>query len=1027
MSDIFISYSRKDEEFAKHFYSKIQASGREAWMDLHKIPASADWLQQIERGIEGANSFVFILSPNSLASEICQAEVNHAIRYNKRLVPIVHQEGQLEPDLAAHQALKKLNWIFFCREDPFEHAFQKLLDTIDTDLEYVQEHTRLLERALEWERKNRSYSLLLRGDALVAAEEWLKEKQKKSQPTDAHQNYIAASCTKRKQEKRSRAGVGITALSIFSIGSYLLINVQERRTVADLEVAGNSALEAFRSSKIGALLTEMDLAEQLRLLVQQTGKSEYLASSPRLGLEAMLNEISHQTLLAHQDMVGIANFSSQGDRIVTVSSNASSGGHSVRVWDMSGSIIVEVKVSQDYILSAGVNYQGDRLVTISSNKNSDEESIKIWDLKGNLITEIINNRAGTSGASFSSQNDRIIATSSNNLIRIWDISGNLIVKLNGKDHLSQANLSPQGDRIVTSGGKTAQVWDLSGKLITEFQEEDGISSASFSPKGDQVITIAGKTTQVWNLSGKLITEFQEEDGISSASFSPKGDQVITIAGKTTQVWNLSGKSLVKLDTSSNNGGYDDNARLNEQGNRILTFGSRGTSAQVWDLSGKLIATIEELQDLFTIAKFNPEGNRILTVSQDRTVRLWDLSGKSIAEFKGHRDRVWDANFSPQGDRIVAASRNGIVWVWQTKDSLASELKGHGSTIYDANFSPQGDRIITTYRNGTARLWGLSGKLISKLTDNGWMTEGKFNRQGSHIITYAFPNGVFGTSAVWDVSGKLITRLKGVSASFNPKGDRVFTISDHNTMQVWSLSGNLITEFMLKGNQSDNMAKINFSPKGDQFVTVCEDKVACVWDLTGNLISKLKGHQDKILTASFNPQGDHIITASEDKTARLWDLKGNLVAKLIGHSDLVNSAGFSPKGDYIFTNSQEMTWLWNREGKLITKIKGSTSDFGFNSQGDRIVTTGDNTAYLWDIKGDLLAKQKKYQYETSGAHFNSQGNRIIFASGDSAYIWESATLDELLARGCQWLRTYLKTHPEELKKLETCKAQFAAQK
>jgi len=89
MSDVFISYSRRDIDFVRHLFNQLTARDREAWADWQDIPLTADWLAEIYHGIEAADSFLFIISPDSVVSEIRTLEIEHAIQHNKWLVPVV--------------------------------------------------------------------------------------------------------------------------------------------------------------------------------------------------------------------------------------------------------------------------------------------------------------------------------------------------------------------------------------------------------------------------------------------------------------------------------------------------------------------------------------------------------------------------------------------------------------------------------------------------------------------------------------------------------------------------------------------------------------------------------------------------------------------------------------------------------------------------------------------------------------------------------------------------------------------------
>ena len=188
MSDVFISYSRKDKPFVQKLHKALRSQQRQTWVDWDAIEWTENWWQAIERGIEGTNTFVFVISPDSVMSQHCRNEIDHAVKHHKRLVPIVYRET--DPGLV-HEALRKLNWLFFRIDDPFEPTLRELIKAIETDLEYVKAHTRILQRAIEWDRADRNESFVLRGDDLKAAEKWLMQ-EKPPEPTELQRQYIQA-------------------------------------------------------------------------------------------------------------------------------------------------------------------------------------------------------------------------------------------------------------------------------------------------------------------------------------------------------------------------------------------------------------------------------------------------------------------------------------------------------------------------------------------------------------------------------------------------------------------------------------------------------------------------------------------------------------------------------------------------------------------------------------------------------------------------------------------------------------------
>ena len=194
MPDVFISYAREDQVFAQRLHQALRASDRQpAWDQDHEVvPFSAPWRPEILTAIENSDKFIFVLSPESLDSQPCANELQHAIDVNKQVIPVVRRsarEGQLVPS-----SVGDLNWIFFTDDAHFDSAFAQLTDVLETDLGWTKAHTRLLTRSSEWSSAQRDRSLLLRGSDLRAAEQWLAKAggHVKAPPTLQQREYITA-------------------------------------------------------------------------------------------------------------------------------------------------------------------------------------------------------------------------------------------------------------------------------------------------------------------------------------------------------------------------------------------------------------------------------------------------------------------------------------------------------------------------------------------------------------------------------------------------------------------------------------------------------------------------------------------------------------------------------------------------------------------------------------------------------------------------------------------------------------------
>lgn len=240
MTDIFISYSRKDGEFMRMLHSKLQAAERDVWVDWEDIPATADWWDEIKVAIEAADAFAFIISSHSVRSEICRREIQHALDNNKRFIPLLFHEITDDDAPFVHPAIRSHNWIPFNDPTKYDESMQRLLDSLSTNPDYLRRHTRLLVRAKEWEQKQRQNSYLLKGAELNEYQMWLRDSQDlQPKPTELQLEYILASQAARARNQLRLAVTGIVAIVVFAFiaGFALLQNQLLRETAAQSTIA----------------------------------------------------------------------------------------------------------------------------------------------------------------------------------------------------------------------------------------------------------------------------------------------------------------------------------------------------------------------------------------------------------------------------------------------------------------------------------------------------------------------------------------------------------------------------------------------------------------------------------------------------------------------------------------------------------------------------------------------------------------------------------------------------------------------
>lgn len=89
MSHLFISYSRQDSKEVDPLSKRLEQAGHNVWLDRSAIQGGSRWQEEIVRGIERADVFLVILSPESIKSENVEKEIGLAYVRNKPILPVM--------------------------------------------------------------------------------------------------------------------------------------------------------------------------------------------------------------------------------------------------------------------------------------------------------------------------------------------------------------------------------------------------------------------------------------------------------------------------------------------------------------------------------------------------------------------------------------------------------------------------------------------------------------------------------------------------------------------------------------------------------------------------------------------------------------------------------------------------------------------------------------------------------------------------------------------------------------------------
>ncbi|MBZ0280692.1 MAG: TIR domain-containing protein, partial [Anaerolineae bacterium] len=808
MPDVFISYSRKDTDFARRLVDALQQSGRDSWVDWAGIPYSAEWWREICQGINSADNFVFIISPDSLKSEICNREVEYARHNHKRIIPIMHRPAE-DKELAVAwfeqewektarenwTELKRINWLFFRETDDFDDAFAKLTVTAGQDPEHVRQHTRLLIRAAEWEANNRKPAYALRADDLRQAEIWLAAAPGKDpSPTDLHRDYIEASrIVQAADEKRVRnlnqARFGLVlAVALVALLGFVFINLRtNEQTAANQSLATqvHIAQNNVATAQAAQATSERQVAEAQSIAWAQAAQGIYDRGDPFQSLALVLeaNKIPNQPFFAQSVLADIG-----------------------------------------YYFGARRHFEG---------------------------------HTGSVGSvAFSPDGRFALSGSSDNTLILWNVaSGEIIRRFEGHSgSVYSVAFSPDG-RFALSGSadNSLVLWDVaSGVLIHRFEEHTSwVNSVTFSPDGRFALSGSSDNTLIlWNVaSGALIRRFEgHTNWVNSIAFSPDGRTVLSGSGDHTLIlWDVASGALIRCFEGHTS--WVNSVAFSPDG-RFALSGSSDSTLILWDVaSGALIRRFEGHTGRVNSIAFSPDGRTVLSGSfgpfgRNPELILWDVaSGESIRRFEGHIDSVNSVAFSPDGRTVLFGSGDSTLILWDVASgALIRRFEGHTSEVNSIAFSPDGRTALS----GSGDSFGRNPELIPWDVVSGESIR-HFEGSTGRVKSIAFsPDGRTALSGSGDPFGR------------NPE------------LILWDVvSGESIRRF--EGHTSA-VNSIAFSPDGRTVLSGSSDSTLILWDVvSGESIRRFEGHTSAVSSIAFSPDGRTVLSGSSDSTLILWRL------------------------------------------------------------------------------------------------------------------------------------------------------------
>lgn len=935
-TEVFISYSRNDADFARKLNSELQLYGKTTWFDQESIVEGVDFGEEIRKGIESSDNFVFLISPKAVSSVYCTDEVNWAVKLGKRIITVLVEPLPIPADSTSHEpilhpALAKVQWIDI-RKD-FNTAFGQLLRALENDREHIQQHTKWGQKATAWLDNDRNPDLLLRGSEFALADDWLRKSveldskghQKSPQPTEFQLEYIQAS-------KRAIVTERVEKVNTIRRLRFLLA-----AAAIALIAAVGSTIYAFRQRNEAhekALSAEIN---QLAALARQVQ-----ATNPALALR-----IAERAYLK-QDFPSVRNV----------------------IRDILSDNIFYINLDNLAAVNAVVVSPDNKFIVTGNDNNV----IDIWDKHGKKLNSLPLHEKAITSLDFSPKGDYFLSGSADGTVKFWDTDGVLFGNIDlGKDlAVTHVNIANDGTKILICNRDTIapteadkiKVYNPQGTKITEIEGHVGGTLVAKFSQSSRYIASAGMDSiaKIYDSKGRELRKLNGHDGVIYALDISPDETLVATGGADyfAKIWELqTGKERATLRGHS---GTIKTLAFSPDGKTLATAGTDKT-IKIWNQKGENISTFNIHYNTVTSLHFSENGYYLCSASLDNTATIIDLRGNGIITYKEPNLLVKGAMFLPTTTKENSKTTQNDKQVEDARIATSNILSNNlGDAI--------GEEIITYNANGNLTFWDKNGKPTSSSEVISDIDCWQFSPNKKMLLVSDLHNEI----DILDTKGNKIrgfetpsTEYTLSSVIFSPDSKFVAAANFARTIRIWSIESSEIKFIRL--HDDGWAACMAFMPDGKSLILGGTDNIIRQIDLDGKVLREWKGHDGQIYCLAVSPDGKQILSGSGDNTAKLWNVYSKDVQTLKGHSRPITSVCFANNGMRILTASSdgkarlyesyqsneylgyEKRALLNHDKSVMYESQVYSHDYPvtsicFSDDDKTVLTVANNEAKLW---------------------------------------------------------------------------------
>jgi WD40 repeat protein len=945
---IFLSYSRKDKPFVRKLKESIDQTGFDVWVDWEGIPLSSDWMAEITQAIEGADAFLFVISPDSLKSEVCDRELELAIKGNKKIIPILYREADKAQKL--HPKLASTNWVYMrSRKEKFDKALPLLVDSIQTDLGWVKQHTRLFQRAMEWTQKLNSI-YLLQGSDLEEAERWMMESTMTAgrEVTPVQAEYIRES-RKNATRRQRNFTIGVGLVLVVSIVLGFVAVAQWFKAEDNAKLAQLNAEKALASEQV-ALAQEALAKESAQIAKENENQAKAQKSAAQANTyKERPGDLDVSTLLALESLSRFPSSEARdvlrynlsrmplpiaqvqhANRIWTIQASkdgrfvtSASADGTACVWQISGEKQFCVQHQDEDVTDALLTDDNSLLIT-----SSKDGTVRIWSGSDGSFIQTYEYPSEVQDIALSPNNKLVLVGRQDGYLSVIDIEkARNVFSINFfAGPITVVKYHPKGEwaGVATKTGNI-RIWKVfSSQIESGPRHGSEIFNFEFSPDGKIIVSASEDSTAriARAETGRQTHVISHPDWVEDVDISPDGTWFATVSDdKLVRVFDAAtGIEKIRMP----HGSFAQRVEVSPNGSWIASTGYDLT-ARIWDSSSGALMLEASLDGIGSALEFSPDGNTVIVGDQNGNLTFWDVSSlQARTNNISFTEYINKAKFDPAGNWILVNTDDRILWqiptsqIFTLKDgTLGKNILSFDELTAQMKVSPDSKWVAISQNseigNSMAILYNLETEVKHLLPHSSDISGLAISQDGKNLATTNTDNQIV---YIWDIetgtqANEIPFNETAFTSSYSPR-DPLLVIGLTDKAVLWNTQTNSESANL---RQIGKIVSINFSHDGRWLTTTSSDGSIFIWDMNNSDFSV--PHYEfqqggRVTSTEFSPNDNLLATGSANGFVYVWDLTTGQEITRIPHGDLVSGVQFSPDGKWLSTVSRKILQVWEVE-------------------------------------------------------------------------------------------------------------------